>query len=494
MIPSSIGPFQPRLMYRRWLIGVFGWAFMVATDSSATSAQTPPGPASDADAAVTNADAGVSERMEGLLDDLRSDAFTRREHAMTALLELGEPIATPLGRRLKTERDPEVRMRLAAVLAKLRLDHLDTRLDRYGAGEDVDLPALDLLIEGVPDDPRRRPYVRQMFEAHREVLLRIDRDPNSATQLAMRESEKFVQPVQGRFVSMPPSAVVLLLSMSDDRDDPAIASRVNMMLYRLGYTPAKPVSPVAWALQQRLREWLPPMDDRNRAGMLDIGLHHGVDAGLPAARDTLKRIGEAIRRKAAADAKLAAEKAAAEKAAGGKGAVEKATDGASKKNADGDPDDADRGQDDRGRDNRGQGRNQWEDLRRPVVPMRDQRESATTQMMALATLARFGETSDLRLIDPLLDGDEVISPDRFVGNMRFRNDIGDYARATVALIAKKPLAKVGFTDGRLDPIYGFSPASLMRPVGSRDRNELTQTARQWIAEALDKPETISDDD
>ena len=83
-------------------------------------AQTAPQNAPTSTASASLPDAGASDALERLIDQLGDDDYRMREAATTRILSSGAPALSALQARLETERDPEIRFRLRFIIDNLQ--------------------------------------------------------------------------------------------------------------------------------------------------------------------------------------------------------------------------------------------------------------------------------------------------------------------------------------------------------------------------------------
>ena len=176
----------------------------------------------------------LEQQIRQLVEQLDSDSYAQREAAASQLTRLGDDAVAALEAALKSPQ-AETRLRVERILAEIRQDDLERRIDAFLASSDPasgeNLPLWPRFRDLAGDGSQQRQWYVRMLRSEGDLLSAAATNPRAAAgtfQLRCQELQQ-VSSSQARELHDANLAAILLVA-GDDRLP--IAAGTESMLYR----------------------------------------------------------------------------------------------------------------------------------------------------------------------------------------------------------------------------------------------------------------------
>ncbi|MEZ6088161.1 MAG: hypothetical protein R3C05_09095 [Pirellulaceae bacterium] len=222
---------------------------------------------------------------------MASHTFAEREEAAAGILLYGEA-AIPLVAAQAEHPDPEVRLRVRVLLARLSHNDFEAAITAFSTGASDQLDGWEYAKKMIGDGKGQRELFIEATRLHREMMATLDEDSNARALATEKTADSVVHRMMVEF--QPPQrgdAVALLLASADrSMPLPLVAERVIVRSLNYGITTQTMQDALLSPVYQKLIGfWVRRASDQYRSAAMVISLQHKVPESIDLALDVVKQ-------------------------------------------------------------------------------------------------------------------------------------------------------------------------------------------------------------
>ncbi|TWU60506.1 hypothetical protein Poly51_07820 [Rubripirellula tenax] len=253
--------------------------------------------AEDADVApVVVFDEEQQAKFDTLIDQLASGEFAKRERAAAELMDMGLDVVGPLRDRIAETQDAEVRLRAEQIVRQLTVGDMQTRINDFLAGRDVDFAGWEVIRSMLGDNGTIREMFVELTQAHPTLTASMDGSTRDRV-IALEQAIATVQNrtfIERKFPTRADTFAMVLPTV--DPKVPITVGYETVLLSVLQKTGASEIArngQLAPSFRALLGRWLIRSTLSNRYEALTAGMTWDVADALPLAVATLTEANQA---------------------------------------------------------------------------------------------------------------------------------------------------------------------------------------------------------